>query len=85
MKINLYPTLSSQNLSDYDIVQKLIEECVELSYAISSKTNVDEEVFDVLQMCVNIINKYKIDVNKSNLKHQAKLLKRGHNFIKRRW
>lgn len=85
MKINLYPTVSSQNLSDFDTVQKLLEECIELGYAINSKTNIDEEVFDVLQMCINIINKYNIDINKSNLKHQSKLLKRGHKFIKRSW
>lgn len=81
MNVNLYPTELSQSLSDMEIVEKLNEETIELMRAIIFNTNIEEEVFDVLQMCSNIIKKYNIDVTKGNINHQSKLLKRNHKFI----
>lgn len=81
MFIKLYPTKEGVNLSDKDIRNKLIEECLELTFAIKTNSNISEEVFDVMQMCVNIIEKYNIDIEKSFNEHSIKLLGRNHEFI----
>lgn len=81
MKINLYPTELSQSMSDTEIIEKLNEETIELMRAIIFNTNIEEEVFDVLQMCANIIKKYNINMQSGTINHQRKLLSRNHKFI----
>ncbi|MGL5749008.1 MAG: hypothetical protein ACRCXT_00660 [Paraclostridium sp.] len=83
MKIIVYPTKESQELNKKEIQDKLLEECVELIVAIENNTNIEEEVFDVIQMAINIHNKYreKTDISKSNVNHIIKLKKRGLNNV----
>lgn len=81
MKINLYPTELSQSLTELEMIEKLNEETIELMRAIIFNTNIEEEVFDALQMCVNIIKKYDINIQSGTINHQRKLLSRNHKFI----
>lgn len=81
MNVNLYPTELSQNITEMELIEKLNEETIELMRAIMFNTNIEEEVFDVLQMCANIIKKYNINVQSGTIKHQRKLLSRNHKFI----
>lgn len=80
MLISLYPTKEGVELDKLELVNKIMEECLELCSAILNDTNIEEEVFDVLQMCVNVLEKYNIDEDKQFNLHYAKLLKRGYKF-----
>lgn len=80
---NLYPTKESQKLDNYEKWDELVQECLELSVAINKSDirNIGEEVMDVIQWGVNILHSYNLDFNKELIKHQSKLLHRGHEFI----
>lgn len=80
---NLYATKESQKLSSFEMFVELIQESTELGGAItrSDLSNIGEEVMDVIQWGVNILHTYNLDFNKELIKHQSKLLQRGHEFI----
>ena len=80
---NLYATKESQNLSSFEMFVELIQESTELGGAMtrSDLANIEEELCDVMQWCINIAKEYNIDINRAITKHQGKLLSRGHEFI----
>lgn len=80
---NLYPTKESQKLTSFEMFVELIQESTELGGAMtrSDLSNIEEELCDVMQWCINIANDYNININKAITKHHSKLLSRGHEFI----
>lgn len=80
---NLYATKESQKLTSFEMFVELIQESTELGGAMtrSDLSNIEEELCDVMQWCINIAKEYNIDINRAITKHQGKLLSRGHEFI----
>lgn len=79
----LYPTKTSQGIRPTKQLELMVDEIYELNCAIrkSDIQNIGEEVMDVIQWGVNILHAYNLDFNKELIKHQSKLLQRGHEFI----
>lgn len=80
---NLYPTKINEGVPVRDQFNLMIDEVIELNNAINKSDiqNIGEEVMDVIQWGINILHAYNLDFNKELIKHQSKLLQRGHEFI----
>lgn len=79
----LRPTLSGVLLSKHEQMLKLYEEVNELAIGVlnNDKVNIEEEIMDVFQCCINIAEKNKLNLEFCVYKHNKKLKKRGHIFI----
>ena len=84
--MNKFPVLDITNIGLEKEVDKLLEEAHEFINAINNndEENMIEEFFDVIQVMINILNKYELtDMLFSGLiDHREKLVSRGWNIEK---
>lgn len=81
MKTKLYSMKQPAGTKLLDLFEKLNEEVNEI-FAATTDENLSEEIFDSIQILLNICAFLDIDMTEETYKHNQKLIGRGWNFEK---